>query len=124
MDNNGWRFPVSVDPLLGQIATTDREQTIRQSIIMILSTPKGTRFIHPEFGCDIRNFLFQGADYTTLKQMEHAVIDSLNRWEPRIQDLQVTAVADSENPSRVTIALTYAIKDLGAAIQQQYTVGV
>lgn len=104
----------------GRVYTTSYEDMIRQSVRLILSTRKGERFIHPEFGCDIYNLLFQPIDYTTLKQMENEVIRSLRAWEPRIGELTVKAAADPYTHHRVNIEISYYVPALAARLEQVY----
>lgn len=122
MGNQGWRFPLTADPAYGCIRTTDYEDMIRQSIHMILSTRKGERFLRPEFGCDIHDFVFQGADYTTLKRVENEVRRSINAWENRISDLSVHASVDPENHNRINIEISYFVPKLGAIMEQSHVV--
>ena len=58
----GFAFPLGVDPVTGRMKMAEYEEDIRQAIYIILMTRKGERVMRPEFGCDIHNYSFSGAD--------------------------------------------------------------
>ena len=49
----GWKYPVEVDRA-GGIATSDLDESIRQSIYIILGTAPGERVMRPDFGTEAR----------------------------------------------------------------------
>ena len=73
-------------------ATSRDQQHIHESIRQILGTPRGTRFLLPEFGSRLQEFLFEGNDAILRGLVRHEVTEVLARWEPRIivDDVQVT----------------------------------
>jgi uncharacterized protein len=85
----GWPFPVfeqssSIRPRVG-------EDSVRDSIWIILATAPGERVMRPDFGCGVHNLVFAVHDATTLGRVERGVYDALVRWEPRIEVLNVDA---------------------------------
>lgn len=96
---SGLAFPLQVDRL-GGIALSRDETDIDQAIQLILGTAPGERPMRPEFGCGVHDFVFDTIDAGTLTQMELAILEALDRWEPRIQVLEVdfdlADVADGE----------------------------
>ena len=85
---SGWGFPVRVDAT-GGIRLVSRETEIEESIRLILSTAYGERPMRPDFGCGIHDHVFDPADGRTASRMELAVRESLRRWEPRVDVLDV-----------------------------------
>lgn len=106
----GWRFPVEVDDATGRICGASSEEDIQQAVRLILLTGKGERMMEPEFGCDIRKYLFGGMDYTTCTQMEQEVRDVLVRWEPRITDIEVRIEEDPQDATRLLINIGYVVR--------------
>lgn len=106
---SGWAFPVAVDQR-GRIALASQETDIEQSIRMILLTPKGQRMMRPDFGCHIHELVFAKNDGTTAGLAVHYVNEALNMWEPRIRVLEVKALTDETDPSRLLIDISYEIK--------------
>lgn len=106
----GWKFPVGVDPATGRLRAVSSEEDIQEAVRIILLTGKGERMMQPEFGCDIRKYLFGHIDYTTQTQLEQEVRDSLVRWEPRITDISVRAEHSEEDSSCLLIHISYVVR--------------
>src|SRR5215469_3072763 len=88
----GWRFPIAVDDQ-GKTALTAYEESVRQSIWIILGTSKGERAMRPDFGCGIYDLVFEVNSASTSGKVAQAVREALSVQEPRIdvRDVQVEA---------------------------------
>ena len=106
---SGWAFPVRSD-VRGRISLARRAQDIEEAIRIILLTPKGQRVMRPEFGCQIHDLIFAPNDATTAGLAVFYVEEALAMWEPRIRVLDVMAVPDDSNDSRLMIRIEYEIK--------------
>jgi uncharacterized protein len=95
---SGWGFPVQPDPDTCAIETAAYEQSVRQSVWIILGTAKGERVMRPEFGCDIYDLVFEINDASTAGRVAQSVRAALLAFEPRIDlvDVQVRPDADGE----------------------------
>lgn len=105
----GWRFPASVDAE-GRIAMAHDEESVRQSIWMILSTAPGERVMRPDFGCGIHNLVFATNTPGTAGQVISEVRRALLLWEPRIDVLDVDAIPDEAHPNLLLIAISYQVR--------------
>ena len=105
----GWKFPVTVDPATGRILDSSYEEDIAEAVRLILLTGRGERMMKPEFGCNIRSYMFDYLDYTTQVQLEQEVENALIRWEPRITDIQVEAQW-SEDSTCIYIHISYVVR--------------
>lgn len=85
----GWPFPVFDKK--SAIPARIGEDSIFDSIWIILATAPGERVMRPDFGCGVHSLVFSVNDSTTLGRVEREVYDALVRWEPRIEVLDVTA---------------------------------
>jgi uncharacterized protein len=88
----GWAFPVDVDDQ-GAVELAEYEESVRQSIWIILGTAKGERVMRPDFGCGIHDLVFGVNSASTAGQVTQAVRTALLLFEPRIDvlDIQVRA---------------------------------
>lgn len=107
----GWRFPVAIN-LTGGISQSQYEENIRESIFIILGTAPGERLKRPEFGCEIHELMFAPNNVMTAALAEHYCEEALLKWEPRIEDLQVEAAPNQDEPNRMDIRITYVISDM------------
>ena len=67
------------------------EQQIKDSVYLILSTYPGERVLLPQFGCRLKDFVFEPNTQDTQQSMEREVIASLTRWEPRICNIKIVS---------------------------------
>jgi phage baseplate assembly protein W len=93
----GWGFPVQLDDT-GAIITAQYDESVRQSIWIILGTAKGERVMRPNFGCGIYDLVFEVNSASTSGKVAQAVREALLVQEPRIdvRDVQVTAQGDGD----------------------------
>lgn len=84
----GLDFPVNVDST-GELNIAEYEESVRQSIWIILGTAKGERVMRPEFGCDIYDLVFAVNSSSTAGKLSYAVRQALLHFEPRIDVLDV-----------------------------------
>ena len=105
----GWAFPLRTDTT-GGIALVRRERELEESIRLILGTAYGERPMRPEFGCAIHDYVFAPADATTAGSIAYEVRTSLERWEPRIDLIDVEVSSDPADGSVLYVDISYAIR--------------
>jgi phage baseplate assembly protein W len=107
----GWKFPVKVDQDTGNIAMSEHEQDIRESIWIILSTARGERAMRPEFGCGIHDLVFAPMSRATLGLFESSVREALMKWEARAEIVNLDiSTRDADNGS-LEISLNYRVRE-------------
>ena len=93
MENNylgrGMKFPPQINPATGRFETVENEQSIKQSIYLILMTQKRERFIRPDFGSNIMNYTFMDTGITMLNIMSREITSDILNNEPRIDDVRI-----------------------------------
>lgn len=85
----GMKFPPQINPATGRFETVENEQSIKQSIYLILMTQKRERFIRPEFGSNIMNYTFMDTGITMLNIMSREITNDILNNEPRIDDVKI-----------------------------------
>ena len=102
---------LSISPA-GGIAMVDDALSIRQSILIILSTMPGERVLRPDFGCDLYRLVFSPNDDTTAGLAIHYVRKALERWEKRITITALDAGPHPSNPEILEITMRYRINSM------------
>ncbi len=95
------------------IAPVNLEESIRQSILMILLTERGERPMFPEFGSSLRSFIFRKNDAALHAEIKTHLFETLATLEPRVSIEAIDVVSDSERKERVKIQITYRIEETG-----------
>lgn len=94
----------------GGIAMVDDHNSVRQAILLLLSTTPGERIMRPEYGCQLRRLVFSPNDETTAGLAIHYVRQALDRWEPRIDVLRLDAGRNPDQPEQLNIHLEYRVR--------------
>ena len=106
----GWGFfPMRTD-LTGGFSLVRGTQEIEEAIRIILATAPGERPMRPDFGCAIHDFVFAPADASTAGQIAFEVRVALDRWEPRVDVLDVQVTFDATDIGTLHIEISYAIR--------------
>jgi phage baseplate assembly protein W len=85
-------------------------ESIRQAILLLLSTQPGERIMRPEYGCELYRLIFMSNDDTTAGLAIHYIRRALLRWEPRIDILRLDAARHPDTPNMLYISLEYRVK--------------
>jgi phage baseplate assembly protein W len=104
----GWAFPVR--PVAGDIELVEHEQDIRQAVQVILGTGTGERAMRPDFGCGLRQLVFEPLTTTTMALVRHRVEEALVTWEPRIDQVEVGVTADRDQAGLLLIDIRYRVR--------------
>jgi phage baseplate assembly protein W len=107
---HGLAYPMRVSPT-GGIALVTNDEEIAESMRLILGTSPGERPMRPDFGCPIHDHVFAPADSATIGMIAFEVRNSLARWEPRIDVVDVVVSQDESQPTLLYIDVTYAIRE-------------
>ena len=105
----GWRFPVDVSRN-GSVAMSAYEDLIRESIIIILGTAPGERVMRPAFGCEIHDLLFAPNNINTASLAAHYCLRALQKWEPRIDEVECEAEPSVDQPNKLLINIQYRVR--------------
>ncbi|MCL6458568.1 MAG: GPW/gp25 family protein [Gorillibacterium sp.] len=103
----GWKFPFSAHR--GTIDASAGEDSIKESIILILSTARGERIMRPDFGCRLNELVFAPNNMSTATLIRSFIEDALMNWEPRIEVLDITVTPRSDQPV-LEVSIDYSLK--------------
>lgn len=97
----------------GGLMMVSEAESIRQAILLLLSTSKGERVMRSAYGCNLEQLVFMPTDDTTLGFAIHLVRRAIQQWEPRIRITRLNAEYNRWEPYRMDIILEYEIKRTG-----------
>jgi phage baseplate assembly protein W len=107
----GWglAFPLRVDHR-GGLALAGGEEDIEQAIRLILATAPGERSMRPGFGCTVHDLVFETIDAAMVGRIDASVRAALDRWEPRIEVLDIEFDFTSTGEGRLDIIVGYRVR--------------
>jgi phage baseplate assembly protein W len=106
---SGWGFPVVPDSS-GALAVAAYEQSVQESIWIILATAKGERAMRPDFGCGIHDLVFDAISTALLRRVEREVEEALRRFEARIDLLEVRVDGAAAERGRLDVSIDYRVR--------------
>lgn len=83
-------------PFTGQITRRKNVDSVKMALRNLILTNKYERLRNPEFGGNIRRFLFETFTETTAKEIEEHIKYLIRNYEPRIRPLQIKVTPDEE----------------------------
>jgi phage baseplate assembly protein W len=94
----------------GRLSYPSLEESVRQSIKIILQTNPGERLMRPGFGGSLERYLHEPNTLTTRRQIRDLITTSLGRWEQRILLDRVDVWEVEERPDTVRIEIVYRLR--------------
>lgn len=106
----GFKFPFGIDPATNRIAMSRGEDDIKEAIGIILRTNIGERVMMPDFGTYAGEFVFSDNRAERIAALESSVLEALEKWEPRITDIDVKAESDFGSKGAVVLNIRYTVR--------------
>jgi phage baseplate assembly protein W len=101
----------------GRLNYPTLEESVRQSIQIILRTLPGERLMRPEFGGGLQRYLHEPNTLTTRRRIHDLVVQALGRWESRITVERVEVQEVPDRPTWVRVELAYRMRRTGIVRQ-------
>jgi phage baseplate assembly protein W len=96
-------------PVTDDLVTVKDNAAISQAIVNLLLTNKGERLFQPELGSGIYGTLFEPLDYGTAGLIRAEIVDTIGRYEPRINVNNVIVIPDFDG-NGYTVELSYIVR--------------
>jgi phage baseplate assembly protein W len=108
MDTTGVGFPFQIDDR-GQVATQTGDENIRARIVQVLLTSPGERVHAPEFGCGLRNLVFDPNNDILAATTEFTVQASLQ--SALGAEVLIEAVNVDSDEATLSVEVVYVRRD-------------
>ena len=69
---------------------SSEEESVKESVYLILMTQKTERFLRPEFGSNLMSYTFMDINMTTVNMMIRSLTEQILKQEPRIGEVVIT----------------------------------
>ena len=96
-------------PVTNDLVVSRDASAVKQAIVNLLLTNKGEKLFNPDYGSNIRKFLFEPLDYATAAQVKRNIESTVLTYEPRviIEDLRCIP---NFNDNGFDVEMTYTLK--------------
>ena len=96
-------------PVTNDVVVSKDASAVKQAIVNLLMTNKGERLMNPNYGSDIRRYLFEPLDYGTANQITGNIKSTIDTFEPRISVLNLRALPNMDD-NGFDVEMTYEIR--------------
>lgn len=107
MSSIGIFFPFTESETQFVKETTTTNDEIRSSLTHLLLTNKGERYYKPDFGTNLRNFIFNPNDNTTYDAMREEVKTSVSKYFPQLQITDIIINTNPNNDRGINLQIKY-----------------
>ena len=104
----GWKFPVTFVDSSFTVELVEDELDIAESIQIILNTTLGERVMHPDFGANLEDLLFEKIDITTLTMITNRLKRAFLYHESRVRIDDIDLTPDIEN-GIIQVTVNYTV---------------
>jgi phage baseplate assembly protein W len=108
----------------GRVEMVSGDDSVRQALLLLLSTVPGERVMRPDYGCNLYQLVFLPNDGTTAGLAIHFVRQAIERWEPRVEILRLDAGRNPERPERLDIVLEYRVRATQRAAELSFSLNL
>lgn len=93
----GLRYPIPKLPERGYFSKATNVKLVRSGLRDVIRTVPGERFMLPNYGCNIRNFLFEPLDEGTFLAIRDDITTSIRKYLKKVSigKLQITRSGDT-----------------------------
>lgn len=102
-------------PLNGNAVFKPTYQTrdqIKSNLINFMLTNNGERVFNPNFGLDLRNYVFENTTDLTTEEIEFKIQEGIADYFPQVS-IENLVVSPNVDVNQINITVTYSIPQLG-----------
>jgi len=116
----GWPL-LPVPDTAGRLRWPSLEESVRQSIEVLLRTRPGERLMRPELGAGLAELLHEPNTLTTRRRIRDRIAEALEQWERRIAVDRIEVWEVPERPTEVRVEIAWRLRRTGAGRQTALT---
>ncbi len=85
-------------------------KAVKDSILLIVTTRKGSRPFDPLFGCDLNKSLFENMNPLTVDTLSKNINEAIRNYEPRVKQLNVD-VTPQYDDNAIIVSIYFSVID-------------
>tara|TARA_R100000458_G_C8102546_1_gene128649 strand:- start:99 stop:509 length:411 start_codon:yes stop_codon:yes gene_type:complete len=106
----GVAFPMMNEGVGGYVAQNENLRSLRDCVVQLILTGRGSRVFRPDFGTDLRASVFEPLTDDMINVLREQILDSIATYEPRVIVDRLELIPDFEN-NKLRIQLYIKSKD-------------
>jgi phage baseplate assembly protein W len=105
----GFKYPILLTSNRGYFSKSSGVSLIRSNLIQLIKTAKGERFMLPEYGCNLKNYLMEPLDETTFNEVKTQIQESIARYLKQVSVIKLQVF--ETDTSIMNVKLVCSIRD-------------
>lgn len=89
----------------------DSNSAIKSDLMHLLLTNKGERFYLPDFGTNLKKFIFNQNDTLTLNSVREEIDNSISKYLPNLKVTNLTVEPIDNNDLTAIVTIDYIVTD-------------
>lgn len=104
------QFPFQDDPD-GKFLkmNTEAKQAIKSDLIHLLLTNRGERLYLPDFGANLRQYLFEPNDQASANAIKNEINEAIKKFIPNLNVTELTVTQSQDNIHAVVVRIDYIV---------------
>ena len=103
--------PMHQQPEINDLVVDYDIDALKNSLLNLFSTSPGDKILNPEFGLDLRQYIFEPVTRERAFDMQRTIFSGITRFEPRIVVQQVIVVPNYD-AMEYNITISYSVPTL------------
>lgn len=104
------------NPQTGNLAKVTNEESVKQSLRLLILTSLGERFYSPYVGSKLKSSLFDPVDPMTSDVIRTTIFQCIQNNEPRVNLIEVVVADDSDN-NRYAVNIIFNLINIPEVLQ-------
>lgn len=105
----GWGFPPKFTKNGKDLELVSGVDDVKQSLEIIFSTAINERLKYPDYGCDLKKFMFDAVDYSMVTELQQMLTEAVIKYEPRVEVQKIIVTAKEDNAHHLYVNIDYYI---------------
>ena len=124
MDKNsflgrGWGFPPEFDHG-NEVRMAEKEEDIRESLFILVSTVPGERLMHPDYGCGLNQLVFEPMSSTLFRKIRDRIEYAILMFEPRVKLIEITVEPVPGDEGILYVTIDYYVRQTNSRQNMVY----
>jgi phage baseplate assembly protein W len=103
----GLRYPIPKTPERGYFSKAVNASLVNSGLRDIIRTERGERFMRPDYGCNVSNFLFEPLDEGTFLAIKDEVTTSIRKYLKKVSIGKLQVTKSGETGLRIFLYCAY-----------------
>jgi len=116
----GWSFPPEFNIDTGSVELTADEEDIQASLKILLGTTAGERLMHPKYGLNMQELLFEPMNTTMQTLLKDRLKTMVLVYEPRINLLSLELDTSKLFEGYLNLILSYVVRSTNSRFNLVY----